>query len=142
MKQSADKYKYVDVARRIEGAGLRPTRQRVLLGGLLFGGGCRHLTAEDLFREAESSGIKVSLATVYNTLHQFTETGLLREIVAEGGASYFDTNTSPHHHFLCEETGVLYDIPEDSVVLGDMPAPPAGSKISGVDVIVRIRQES
>ncbi len=87
-------------------------------------------------------GIKVSLATVYNTLHQFTEAGLLREAVVEPGRSYFDTNTADHHHFFCEATGELQDIPAHHLSVSGLPAPPAGTEIRRVDIIVRVRSDT
>ena len=123
---------------RLKSAGLRPTRQRLALGKLLFGGGNRHLTAEQLYAEARVEQMPVSLATVYNTLHQFTAAGLLREVVVEPGRSYFDTNIDDHHHFFHENTGHLQDIPSESVRLEDMPAPPSGTRVARVDVIVRV----
>ena len=90
---------YSRALERLKAAGLRPTRQRLALAKLLLESGPRHVTAEELFHEARSAGIPVSLATVYNTLHQFTSVGLLREVVVDLGQSYFDTNTSHHHHF-------------------------------------------
>jgi Fur family iron response transcriptional regulator len=119
--------------------GLRPTRQRILLGNLLFSKGCRHVTAESLHREAKAAGIDVSLATVYNTLHQFTEAGLLSIVSVDGGRSYFDTNTAPHHHFLCENSGELMDIPEGDIYFGKLPSPPIGTAVSRVDVVIRTR---
>src|SRR5438552_1724234 len=127
---------------RLREVGLRPTRQRIALARLLFGPGDRHLTAEHLHSEALAASIPVSLATVYNTLHQFTAAGLLREVVVEPGRSYFDTNTQDHHHFFCESTGYLQDIPGELVRVGELPQPPAGAEIRRVDVIIRIRQES
>ncbi len=124
---------------RLRSAGLRPTRQRLALARLLLEAGDRHVTAEQLHGEAMGAGIKVSLATVYNTLHQFTEAGLLREAVVEPGRSYFDTNTADHHHFFCETTGELRDIPAHHLSVSGVPEPPAGTKISRVDIIVRIR---
>jgi Fur family transcriptional regulator, iron response regulator len=129
----------LDVTERLRAAGLRPTRQRLALGHLLFDGGDRHVTAEQLHGEAEARAIPVSLATVYNTLHQFTAVGLLREVVVEPGRSYFDTNVSDHHHFFCESTGHLQDIPGELVMVGQLPQPPDGSEIRRVDVIIRIR---
>lgn len=123
---------------RLRGAGLRPTRQRVALARLLFEDGDRHITAEQLHTMALSSDIRVSLATVYNALHQFTEAGLLREIVVDSGRSYFDTNCSDHHHFFYERSGRLEDIPGDQVRLTAVPAAPAGTTIKRVDVVVRI----
>lgn len=123
---------------RLRGAGLRPTRQRLALARLLFGGGCRHVTAEQLHAEALSGHEAVSLATVYNTLHQFTAAGLLREVVIEQGRSYFDTNTTEHHHFYFIADGRLEDIPADSVRLAATPAAPAGGRIARVDIVLRV----
>src|SRR5881394_931254 len=129
------------IAERLRTVGLRPTRQRVALARLLFDGGDRHVTAEQLHGEALAAAIRVSLATVYNTLHQFTTAGLLREVVVEPGRSYFDTNTDDHHHFFCEPNGHLQDIPGELVRVGELPQPPAGAESRRVDVIIRIRQE-
>jgi Fur family transcriptional regulator, iron response regulator len=123
---------------RLRHAGLRPTRQRRLLGALLFGSGDRHVTAEMLHEEAETAGESVALATVYNTLHQFKIAGLLREIALEGHRAYFDTNTSNHNHFYIETAGVLMDIPGDSIRVDGLPQPPEGMKISHIDVVVRL----
>jgi Fur family transcriptional regulator, iron response regulator len=125
---------------RLRGAGLRPTRQRLALAKLLFDGEDRHMTAEQLHDEAVAATIPVSLATVYNTLHQFTDAGLLREVVVEPGRSYFDTNIDDHHHFFCESTGMLKDIPGAAVMVGQLPHAPDGTEISRVDVIIRVRR--
>jgi Fur family iron response transcriptional regulator len=127
---------------RLRSVGLRPTRQRVALARLLLENGDRHITAEQLHGEAVAAEIRVSLATVYNTLHQFTEAGLLREVVVEPGRSYFDTNTNDHHHFFCEATSKLQDIPGRDVVVSELPLPPLGTEICRIDVIIRVRPES
>ena len=127
-----------DIPSLLKRAGLRPTRQRIALGVLLFGSGDRHLTAEMLHMEAIRSAIPVSLATVYNTLHQFTEAGLLREVAVEGSKTYFDTNTSDHHHFYFERDGALMDIQSDSMSVMLLPEPPEGMEISRVDVLIRL----
>ncbi len=128
--------------RRLKDAGLRPTRQRLALGKLLFDAGDRHVTAEQLHAEASTNGIKVSLATVYNTLNQFTDTGLLREVVVAPGRSYFDTNIDDHHHFFYEDDGELQDIPRDAIALARLPEAPVDAEVSRVDVIVRLRRAS
>ncbi|HEY3912161.1 MAG TPA: Fur family transcriptional regulator [Stellaceae bacterium] len=128
--------------KRLRAAGLRPTRQRLSLARLLLEGGDRHITAEQLHGEALGAGIRVSLATIYNTLHQFTEVGLLREAVVEPGRSYFDTNTADHHHFFCEATGELQDIPGHHLVVSGLPAPPLGTEIRRVDIIIRVHPGS
>jgi Fur family transcriptional regulator, iron response regulator len=119
-------------------AGLRPTRQRMTLGRLLFEGGDRHVTAEQLHAEVAGLGEHVSLATVYNTLHQFKRAGLVRELAIEGSKAYFDTNTSNHNHFLLEPNGELMDIPGDAITVEGLPEPPEGMKITHVDVVVRL----
>lgn len=123
---------------RLRTAGLRPTRQRLALARLLFDAGDRHISAEQLHTEAMGNSIRVSLATVYNTLHQFTEVGLLREIVVDAGRSYFDTNTTDHHHFFFEKSGRLCDIPGEMIGVTKVPEAPEGLKISRVEVIVRV----
>lgn len=129
---------YSRAAAALRQAGLRATRQRLALARFLLDRGDCHLTAEDLHGEAQRSGIKVSLATIYNTLHQFTRAGILREVVVGSGRSYFDTNTSSHHHYFFESNGAIVDIPEGGVNLLSLPAPPDGTSISRVDVIVRL----
>lgn len=123
---------------RLRAAGLRPTRQRLALAKLLFEGPDRHVTAEMLHDEAVAAGIQVSLATVYNTLHQFTAAHLMREIMVDAQRSYFDTNTSDHHHFLFERSGRLMDIAGAEVELARVPQPPKGLAITRVDVVVRV----
>jgi Fur family iron response transcriptional regulator len=129
---------FADALQRLRSVGLRPTRQRLALAKLLLEKGDRHVTAEQLHSEARSAAIPVSLATVYNTLHQFTGAGLLREVVVAPGRSYFDTNTGDHHHFFYEASGRLEDIPGDRVVVGSLPAPPPGTSVRRIDVIVRL----
>ena len=119
-------------------AGLRPTRQRLVLGGLLFGGEDRHVTAEQLHAEVALLGEHVSLATVYNTLHQFKRAGLVRELAMDGSKAYFDTNTSNHSHFMLEPNGGLMDIPGDTIQVSGVPQPPDGMKITHIDVVVRL----
>ena len=131
-----------DFAARLRAAGLRPTRQRVALARVLFEGGHRHVTAESLHAEVKSTRIPVSLATVYNALNQFRDAGLLREVVVAPGRSYFDTNTTDHHHFFCEATGQLQDIPGEELAVTKLPLPPSGTEISRVDVIIRVRPEA
>lgn len=133
---------YKQILDRLNGVGLRPTRQRLGLARLLFEGCDRHVTAEQLHGEALSADLRVSLATVYNTLNQFTAAGLLREVVVEAGKSYFDTNTSEHHHFFLENTGRLEDIPADHLAVQSLPMAPAGTRIARVDVIVRLVEDA
>lgn len=129
---------YGQVMELLRRAGLRPTRQRLALARLLFDAGDRHVTAEKLHEEAIEADIPVSLATIYNTLHQFTAAGLLREIIVDAGRSYFDTNTSTHHHFFHEDNGHLEDIPGDKVVVTVLPPAPPGTLVRRVDIVVRL----
>lgn len=129
----------LSVIRRLKDCGLRPTRQRVALAKLLLENGHRHVTAEELFQEARTAGIPVSLATVYNTLHQFTAAGLMIEVVAGSGQSYFDTNPTSHYHYFDKTTGEIIDVPEDAIQFTALPEPPPGKVIDRIDVVVRIR---
>jgi Fur family transcriptional regulator, iron response regulator len=137
-KDAAQSTDHDSLHRQLRQAGLRPTRQRVTLARLLFADGDRHVTAEALHVEATAVGEKISLATVYNTLHQFTGAGLLRELAVDGGRTYFDTNISNHNHFLVEPEGRLVDIPSESIRVEGLPEPPRGMKIAHVDVVVRL----
>jgi Fur family transcriptional regulator, iron response regulator len=129
---------YRDLLRQVS---LRPTRQRMVLAWILFSKGNRHVTAEMLYDEASKAKIPVSLATIYNNLHQFTEAGLVQQIAVDGSKAFFDTNTAAHHHFFLSGQHDLVDIPADEVVLGKMPEPPAGYEITRVDVVIRLRRK-
>jgi len=125
---------------RLREVGLRPTRQRVELASVLFKGEDRHVTAESLYEEASGLGLRISLATVYNTLHQFTHAGLLRQVIVDAARGYFDTNTGDHQHFFLEDEGALIDIPGDQITVAGVPVPPAGLAVDRVDVVVRIKR--
>jgi Fur family iron response transcriptional regulator len=127
---------------RLRAVGLRPTRHRLALARLLFEDGDRHVAAEQLHRQATDAGIKMSLATVYNTLNRFTEVGLLQEVVIERSQSYFDTNTSHHHHFYCEEDRSLVDIPSERVKVAKLPPAPAGTMVTRTDIVIRVRNHA
>jgi Fur family iron response transcriptional regulator len=131
----------IEIETRLRDAGLRPTRQRVALGDLLFAKGDRHLTVEELHEEAVEAGVPVSLATVYNTLHQFTEAGLIRVLAVESAKTYFDTNVSDHHHFFVEGHNEVLDIPISNLTIENLPEPPAGMEIAHVDVVIRLRRK-
>ena len=130
------------IADRLRDAGLRPTRQRISLGHLLFSRGDRHVSAEVLHEEAQGAGMPVSLATVYNTLNQFSEAGLLRELSLDTNKTYFDTNLSDHHHFFIEGENRVVDVPASAITVSDLPSPPDGMEIARVDVVVRLREKS
>jgi len=125
---------------RLRSAGLRPTRQRVELASVLFKGHDRHVTAESLHEEVISLGLKISLATVYNTLHQFTRAGLLRQVVVDAARGYFDTNTGDHQHFFLEDEGALIDIPGEDITVSGVLLPPSGMTVDRVDVVVRVKR--
>lgn len=130
-----------DVRAMLRQIGLRPTRQRMALGWLLFRKGDRHITAEMLFEETTQAKVLVSLATVYNTLHQFTEAGLLRQVAVDAAKTYFDTNAGAHHHFFIEGENALVDIPDTEVIVDKHPIAPEGYEITRVDVVVRLRRK-
>ena len=130
-----------DVNEMLQSAGLRPTRQRMALGWLLFGKGARHLTAEMLYEEATLAKVPVSLATVYNTLNQLTDAGLLRQVSVDGTKTYFDTNITTHHHYYLENSHELVDIEDPHLALSKMPEVPAGYEIARIDMVVRLRKK-
>jgi Fur family iron response transcriptional regulator len=109
------------------------------LAKLLSEAGDCHLTAEELHARAAEAGHRISLATIYNALHQFTEAGLVREIVVDSGCSYFDTNVTDHHHFFFEDRRELKDIDGGEVVISTVPEPPEGTRVERVDVVIRVR---
>lgn len=121
-------------------SGLRPTKQRMALAELLFGGQHQHVSAEDLHQKAMAADVNVSLATVYNTLHQFCRAGLLRDVTVDASCCYFDTDTSDHYHFYVEDEQCVVDIPVDSLSIQGLPPPPRGTQITHVDVVVRVRR--
>jgi Fur family iron response transcriptional regulator len=131
-----------ELVQKLRHAGLRPTRQRLALGTLLFQGGHRHVTPEILHQEAIDIGALVSLATVYNTLHQLTNAGLLCQGAVDVDHSYFDTNTEPHQHFYIEDERLLIDIPGNDIGVAGVPPLPAGTIFSRVDVVVRLKRET
>ena len=131
----------VSLQERLRFAGLRPTRQRIALASLIFAKGDRHLSAEELHEEALGANVPVSLATVYNTLHQFTQAGMLRILAVEGAKTYFDTNVSDHHHFFVEGENEVIDIPSGSTMVGNLPPVPEGMEIVNVDIIIRLRKK-
>jgi len=137
-KQKNANRKYDSSAALLQAAGLRPTTQRIALATWLFDGCDKHVTAEQTYEAAVKMRARVSLATIYNTLNCFTEAGLLRQVVIDGGQIYFDTNTHAHHHLFDEDTGFLTDIPASSVQVAQLPQMPQGKTLSRVDVVVRV----
>lgn len=122
-------------------AGLRPTRQRLSLAELLVGDGeNRHVTAESLYALSATSGEKVSLATVYNTLRAFCEAGLMNEVVVDGSKSYFDTRMDEHPHFYWEDSHALTDAPADALRIEGLPDAPEGMQVARVDVVIRLKR--
>ncbi|HVQ72602.1 MAG TPA: Fur family transcriptional regulator [Bradyrhizobium sp.] len=131
-----------DCSNLLRQAGLRPTRQRLMLGAFLFSKGGRHVTADMIYTEAVAANIPISRATVYNTLNQFTHAGLLRQIGVDGSKSFFDTNPGAHHHFFVDHEDRLLDVPAPGVAIEQLPEPLPGYEVVGVDVIVHLRQKS
>lgn len=126
------------ITEKLRGMGIRPTRQRVALASLLFTDRDRHVTAEILHGEAVKQRINVSLATVYNTLNQFTRHGILREVHLDSDVCWFDTNTSPHHHFIFDSSGKVCDIDPDSLRIEGMPALPEGHHIHHIELVIHL----
>ena len=141
-KQLPSEGNYVSSAALLQAAGLRPTRQRMVLAGWLFDGCDKHVTAEQTHDATTRMRVGISLATVYNTLNSFTEAGLLRQVVIDGGQVYFDTNVSAHHHLFDEDSGCLIDIPASAVRVAQLPQMPQGKVLSRVDVVVRVHTKA
>ena len=127
---------------KLREAGLRPTRQRLALAALLLDGRHRHVSADSLTREILATGEHMALGTVYNTLNQFTEAGLLRRVTVHNEHSVFDTNTDHHHHFYDSENDQLFDIPAGLVQLVGLPDAPDGHSIDAVNVLIHISPEA
>ena len=125
---------------RLREAGLRPTRQRLLIAALLLDGRHRHVSADSLAREIRQTGAHMAGGTIYNTLNQFTEAGLLRRVTIHNEHSVFDTNIEHHHHFYDAEHDQLIDIPANDVLLATLPGAPEGHDIKAVDVLIHISQ--
>ena len=127
------------IRRKLEAAGVRPTRQRVDLGRAIFGGGDWHFTAEMIYQETRAIRFAPTLGTIYNTLNEFARCGLLREIAIYDAKLWYDTKTGPHFHFYREDSEELSDIPEEWLPKIDIPAP-EGMQIAAIDVIVRVKK--
>ena len=126
----------------LEGAGVRPTRQRVLIGRFLLDGRKRHVGAEQLYEEVQTSGQQIALATVYNCLHKFVNAGLLRQVKNVGDTVLFDTNLLEHYHFVDIETGAMVDISPADVTLKKMPKIPDGFEAESIELTVRLRRKT
>ena len=134
-----------DLASKLRTSGLRPTKQRVKLAEYLFDRAeTFHFTVEDLDRgiNKKNSEDKISLATIYNTVHAFKKAGHLKEILIKEGKNYFDTNTSSHHHFYDEVNNELTDIENNKIELKKFPNPPKGKSIKDVNVIINIDNDN
>jgi Fur family iron response transcriptional regulator len=132
----------IDLEQMLRAAGLRPTKQRLALAALLFRGTHQHVSAEELHQRACAARAGVALATIYNTLHQFSQAGLLRDVTVDADCTYFDTDTSDHHHFFIEDEQRVIDIPTGLIRLDGLPVPPPGTCVTHIDVIVRVRSLS
>ena len=129
----------IDALKVLKEAKLRPTKQRVTLISNIYKYGNRHVNAESLHKEILDTGEKVSLATVYNTLHNLTNLGFLRQVKVNSSQNYFDTNVTAHHHFFDHSNNSLIDIDKDTIKIQGIPTPPDKKKISEVEVIISIK---
>jgi Fur family iron response transcriptional regulator len=125
---------------RLRSSGLRPTKQRLAICKVLFDRkDTFHFTIDNLKKKIEkNTKHKVSLATVYNTIHAFKNNGYLKEISLQGNKTFFDTNTTSHHHFYDQDTGDLMDIKNEDIFISKLPSAPKGKKISEVEVTLKV----
>ena len=121
---------------------LKPTLQRFTLVKLLFDGKNKHFTAEDLYEKVKLKKNKISLATIYNTLHSLVEKKLLKQVSIKDGKTIFCTNMNSHHHFFNSVTGKLIDIPRNKIQLDKIPKAPEGLKIDSVDVVINLTKKN
>ena len=126
---------------KLRNAGLRPTKQRMIIANILLNGVNRHFTAENLQNEINSSGNSMSIATIYNCLNKFRKCGLIKQVESSKETAIFDTNINQHHHFLDEETGELIDIENEEINLFKLPEIPKGYMNSGVEVLIKLKRQ-
>lgn len=126
--------------RRLSGCGIRPTAQRVRIASLLLSAP-QHLSAEQILANLRGSGARVSKATVYNTLNLFASHGLIRQLSVDGSRAWFDSNVDPHYHFHDPVSGALIDVPVPEVEFSRLPAPPPGTEVAGIDLVIRLRKK-
>ncbi|MBB4302586.1 Fur family iron response transcriptional regulator [Rhodobium orientis] len=125
--------------RLLRKAGLKPTEKRIAIAGLLFDGPTtKHVTADDVMETARRARVRVSQATVYNTLNQFCAAGLLKRIVIDNSSTFFDTNTDDHHHIYNEDDHHLVDLPMMAIDTDKLPPLGDGETIRSVDIVVRV----
>ena len=127
---------------KLRDAGLRPTKQRIIVADILLNGFNRHFTAENLQDEINSSGNSMSIATIYNCLKKFKNCGLIKQVETSKDTAIFDTNTDYHHHFLNEETGELIDIEIEEISLHKLPEIPQGYLNNGIEVIIKLKRHN
>ena len=125
---------------KLRASGLRPTKQRLAICKILFNRKeTFHFTISQLKKIAEkNTRKKISLATLYNTVHALKEKGYLKEILLKRNKTFFDTNTKHHHHFYDENMSQLVDIEDKNILVGNLPKTPNGKKIKSVEVLVKI----
>ena len=129
---------YNQAMRKLSNNDIRPTKQRMILAKLLFEKGDRHISAEEIYKEVQKENRKISLATIYNTLKQFTKIGLLKELVVDQNKSIYCTNHDSHYHLYIEDEGKIIDIPQKNIDL-NIPQIPACLSLHNIDIIVRVR---
>ncbi|MAP33089.1 MAG: transcriptional repressor [Rickettsiales bacterium] len=132
---------YASIIKKLKSFNLRPTKQRLIIGKIIFSKGDHHFTIDDVYKEARILNASISLATIYNTLKQFRHYKMIRELSIGSGKSYYDTNTKPHHHFLFEKGKLLKDIPYEGIEIKTLPKPPKGMEINDVEVLVKIKNK-
>ena len=133
------KNEHIDKAlKKLENSPLKVTAQRVAMIKLLFKNGADHFTAEDIYGEVNKKKIKISLATIYNSLNQFKEFGIIKAIKVSSDKIYFDTNLKKHHHFYCIKSSKLIDVETNRVKISKLPKIPRGKKLKSIDVIINI----
>ena len=130
-----------NVKELLRSCDLRPTDQRLMVGKLLFDGIDKHVSAESIYRDLKKRNEKISLATVYNILHDFSNKKLLEKVIIDPEKIYFDTNTSSHYHFYYDDKKTLTDIPKENIVINSLPEAPKGKSIKNIEIIIHLENK-
>lgn len=125
-----------DFIEKLESSSLKSTMQRKSLIKIIFGDGNAHYTVDDVYKKAKQNKIKISLATVYNSLNLFKDLGILKILTTSTDTIFYDTNLNDHHHFFCKKTGKLIDVDSSEVIISKLPKIPSGRKLNSVNVIL------
>ena len=129
------------IKQALEDHTIRPTSQRIDIAKVLLAKP-QHLSAEQVLAQVNTKNHLVSKATVYNTLNLFADKGLIKQVIVDSRYVFYDSNTEPHHHFYNEDTGLLHDIDNETMLVNQVPNLPKNTVQSGIDVVIRVKNQA